>query len=98
MLRVTNSTRFEYAIQFLIFLSSVKLVWDTYTLTYDDDSTEIQISKALDITFTVLFTLECLAKSISVGFVMDRGSYLRESWNQLDFFIVVFSWVELMVD
>jgi hypothetical protein len=33
-----------------------------------------------------------------MGFVADGGSYLRESWNQLDFFIVVFSWVELMVD
>jgi hypothetical protein len=41
MFRVTNSTRFEYAIQFLIFLSSMKLVWDTYTLTYDEESTEI---------------------------------------------------------
>ena len=32
-----------------------------------------------------------------MGFVMDAGSYLRESWNQLDFTIVIVSWVELLV-
>ena len=28
---------------------------------------------------------------------MDKGSYLRENWNQLDMFIVVFSWIEFAV-
>ena len=28
---------------------------------------------------------------------MDKGSYLRESWNQLDFFIVVTSLVDNMM-
>lgn len=32
-----------------------------------------------------------LLKIIAFGFVMDNNSYLRESWNQIDFFIVVTS-------
>jgi hypothetical protein len=29
-----------------------------------------------------------------LGFFMDDGSYLRESWNQLDFFIVLTSIID----
>ena len=34
-------------------------------------------------------------KIISLGFIMDNGSYLRESWNVLDFGIVSSSLLEM---
>lgn len=37
----------------------------------------------------VIFTSECVMKIIAFGFVMHPGSYLRNGWNLLDFFIVV---------
>jgi hypothetical protein len=37
-------------------------------------------------------------KSLANGFVLEKGSYLRESWNQLDFFIVVTSIIDLTFD
>jgi len=46
--------------------------------------------------FTYLFILEFVLKLVALGFVMDEGSYLRESWNQLDFFIVVTSLIDNM--
>ena len=45
--------------------------------------------------FTYLFVSECMLKTVSLGFVMDSGSYLRESWNQLDFFIVFTSLLDI---
>ena len=36
-------------------------------------------------------------KSIAYGFIVDKGSYLREYWNMLDFFIVVTSILDLTV-
>lgn len=39
--------------------------------------------------------VEALIKIIAFGFVIDQGSYLRESWNILDFFIVVTSLIDL---
>ena len=30
-----------------------------------------------------------------MGFCMDEGSYIREGWNQLDFFIVVTSMMDM---
>ena len=44
--------------------------------------------------FTYLFMLEFVVKLIALGLIMDDGSYLRESWNQLDFFIVMSSIID----
>jgi len=35
----------------------------------------------LDVFFTAMFTIEMLIKIVVMGFFMDTGSYLRESWN-----------------
>ena len=48
----------------------------------------------LDLFFTIAFSCECVVKIVSFGFVMDKGSYLRDNWSQLDFFIVVVSIVD----
>ena len=50
--RVANSNKFESFILFLICTSSLKLVWDTYIIEEPEDSTEVEISSALDILFT----------------------------------------------
>jgi len=34
-------------------------------------------------------------KLIAMGLIMDDGSYLRDSWNQLDFFIVSSSIIDM---
>lgn len=45
----------------------------------------------------VVFTLEAVLKILALGFVKGNTTYLHSKWNQLDFFIVVCSWVELVV-
>jgi len=42
-----------------------------------------------ELLFTVIFTAECVMKIIAYGFVMHDGAYLRNTWNFLDFSIVV---------
>ena len=46
---------------------------------------------------TYFFMIEFIFKLVALGFVMDNGSYLRESWNQLDFFIVITSLIDNMI-
>ena len=36
-----------------------------------------------------------LIKLVSVGLIMDNGSYLRDEWNILDFFIVTSSMIDM---
>jgi hypothetical protein len=42
-----------------------------------------------EIPFTSIFTAECVLKIFALGFVRNKGSYLREPWNVLDFAVVV---------
>lgn len=49
----------------------------------------------LDDVINYVFAFEMVVKIISLGFVMDDGSYLRESWNILDFGIVSSSLLEM---
>ena len=81
----------------LIALSSLKLATDTYMDHLSVDSIEIVISSICDSIFTWAFTFECLVKIIALGFTMDGGSYLRDSWNQLDFFIVITSLIDFFL-
>ena len=46
------------------------------------------IFDTFDLILNYIFFIEFTIKSITMGFVLDEGSYLRDSWNKLDFFIV----------
>jgi hypothetical protein len=39
--------------------------------------------------FTAVFTFECVAKIISMGFFLNSNAYLRDGWNWIDFIVVV---------
>ena len=96
--KLTQLQGFETFILVLIILSSVKLIGDTYIINEPDDSSLTIISGYLDLFFIIFFTLETVVKSIAFGLVFEKGSYLRESWNQLDFFIAVTSIIDLAFD
>ena len=92
---IIQSRHFEHLILIVIVLSSIKLVIDTYFKA--DDNEYNTISDIIDIIFTSFFTLECLLKIVSLGFIMESNSYLRETWSILDFIIVIFSLVDLIL-
>ena len=39
--------------------------------------------------FLIIFSVEALLKIVALGFVLNKGSYLRSIWNNLDFIVVV---------
>jgi Ion transport protein len=39
--------------------------------------------------FTVVFLVESWLKIIAMGFVFNKYSYLRQTWNAVDFLIVL---------
>ena len=55
------------------------------------------ISNELDFIFNYLFIMEFVLKVIALGFAMDDGSYMRDGWNRLDFFIVTTSIIDMML-
>ena len=50
----------------------------------------------IDIVLTIAFTLECVINIIVLGFITNgEQSYMRDSWNVLDFVIVCFFLVNI---
>jgi hypothetical protein len=35
-----------------------------------------------------MYTVEMIFKIVSMGFILNEGSYLRDAWNILDFTII----------
>jgi len=46
--------------------------------------------------FSVLYTIEALVIIISKGFVMNKDSYLRDSWQIIDFVMVICGFLEFI--
>ena len=43
-----------------------------------------------------IFTFELLTKVVAYGFLMHKGSYLRDAWCQLDFVVVTLAWLPIL--
>ena len=55
-----------------------------------------QVLANIDNVFTAIYTLESALKMIAFGFVVHRKAYLRNSWNILDFTVVIIGLVNLI--
>ena len=75
----------------------MKLALESYFVDEPEDSQIKIISSELDFVFNYAFIFECILKTIALGFTMDEGSYLRDSWNGLDFFIVSTSIIDMLL-
>lgn len=89
-----NENIFNKFILTLIIMGSIKLGVDTYI----DEAlglgklwavTAKSYSNIIEQGLTWLFFVEFLIKSITRGFLLDSGSYLRDNWCRLDFAIVI---------
>lgn len=89
--KLVTDKRFDSVILGFIVISSLKLAIDTYL---PNDSDAFLVSQGLDELFTIIFSLESMAKIVAFGFWGERGSYLTETWSQLDFFIVTTSLID----
>lgn len=64
----------------------------------DPKSSTMEVLAKIDYGFTAVFCLEATLKIITLGFIMNgKNSYLLDSWNILDFIIVVFSLLGLVI-
>jgi voltage-dependent calcium channel L type alpha-1D len=55
------------------------------------------IEFGFEIVFTLMYTVECVLKIITMGFLRERSSYLRDPWNVIDFTVVLLSWLGLII-
>jgi len=94
---VSSNTIFDYFIIVCILASTIALAFE-HPLE-DPQSDMMNILTKIDYVFTGIFCIEATLKIISFGFIMNgKHSYLNNSWNVLDFIIVVLSLSSLVVD
>jgi hypothetical protein len=86
---------FDNLILLLITLSTILLTIENPL--DDPNGSKIKVLYYIDIVVTILFTLELLIKVVVYGFVVNgKFSYMRNSWNQIDFIIVAMSIISLI--
>ena len=96
LLRVAESKWFENFIYFLICVSSIQLTLENPLL--DPKGWESTYLRRVDLAITVLFTFEVIIKVVSYGLLTNGDkSYLLNSWNRLDFLIVIVSIISLAI-
>jgi len=52
----------------------------------------------IDFVFLIIYTWEMTMKIIAMGFFMRAHSYLRDSWNIMDFSVVVLGWISSIIN
>lgn len=90
---LTEWNWFEFFILAVILVNSVCLAIYDYS---DREDTSLFNRKLYYIGQAVngIFIIECLFKIVAKGFVVHRRAYLRDSWNVMDFIIVVLALTE----
>jgi len=81
---------------FLIVLSSMKLVVETY-FSGNDNEKETKIFDWFDNIINCLFVLECVFKILRNGFILDKNCYLSDGWSWLDFLIMATSTLDMIL-
>ena len=74
-LQITSHRYFEGFIILVIGLNCVTLAQA------DANKEETPLEKRIDLTFNITYTIEMFLRIFSHGFVLNKGSYLRNSWS-----------------
>lgn len=51
-----------------------------------------------DIAFAVIFSVEAIIKIIADGFLFTPNAYIRNVWNDIDFFVLLTLWINVFAD
>lgn len=51
-----------------------------------------------DLGFTIIFSVEFLVKLLADGFWFTPNAYFRDTWNKIDFLVLITLWINLIAD
>ncbi|XP_077940043.1 voltage-dependent T-type calcium channel subunit alpha-1I isoform X4 [Gasterosteus aculeatus] len=96
-IRMVSSPWFERISIMVILLNCVTLGMYQPCENIDCTSDRCQILQAFDAFIYIFFALEMVIKMVALG-IFGRRCYLGDTWNRLDFFIVMSGMVEYSLD
>jgi hypothetical protein len=89
--KIIKSRFFDNFVLFVILFNSIMLALDDPTTSAKNSTLLI-----IDSFFLWAYTVECVLKIIGMGFLFNKGAYLRDGWNVMDFIIVVSSLIPVI--
>jgi len=85
---IVKNTVFEYFIIMVIIANSISLA------TYNPLSSFTPYSETVaENVYLAIYSIEMIFKIFGFGFMLNKGAYLRDPWNILDFSIVLIGYV-----
>ncbi|XP_041838955.1 voltage-dependent T-type calcium channel subunit alpha-1I-like [Melanotaenia boesemani] len=96
-IRMVSSPWFERVSMMVILLNCVTLGMYQPCENIDCSSDRCQILQAFDAFIYIFFALEMVIKMVALG-IFGRRCYLGDTWNRLDFFIVMAGMIEYSLD
>ncbi|XP_056307104.1 voltage-dependent T-type calcium channel subunit alpha-1I [Danio aesculapii] len=96
-IRMVSSPWFERISIMVILLNCVTLGMYQPCENIDCTSERCQVLQAFDAFIYIFFALEMVVKMVALG-IFGRRCYLGDTWNRLDFFIVMAGMVEYSLD
>jgi len=94
-IKIAESQAFDNFILFCIALSTVLMAVDS-PVVYASDSNEHILFGVVDMVVNVIFTFEVAIRVVAMNFWFHPQAYLQDGWCQLDFGIVLMSWLALI--
>lgn len=91
--RINSHPAFEWTIFVIIITGSILLAMET---PWQVDPNVTALVAILDPTFLAIFIVEASIKIIAMGFYGKPSAYIMDTWNRIDFFVVVMSVVALI--
>ena len=92
--KIVGHPYFDSLILLLIGFSTILLALENPL--DDPESKYYETLKQIDVVVSIIFTCELVIKVIVYGFGLNgKDSYIRNSWNQMDFLIVTFSIISM---
>ncbi|XP_039669618.1 LOW QUALITY PROTEIN: voltage-dependent T-type calcium channel subunit alpha-1I-like [Perca fluviatilis] len=96
-IRMVSSPWFERVSMMVILLNCVTLGMYQPCENIDCSSDRCQILQAFDAFIYIFFAMEMVIKMMALG-IFGRRCYLGDTWNRLDFFIVMAGMIEYSLD
>ena len=91
-LNIIKRRSFEVVSIIVIMANCATLAMSNVTVEPTEDE------KLVENIFQALYTIEMVLKIMGLGFIFNRGAYMRDYFNVLDFFIVMSGYVSLLED
>ena len=85
---IINSMAFEYTILAAILVNCIVMAMEEHLPYGDKTPLRSDLDKSENY-FLVIFSTETFLKIIAQGFILHPGSYMRNIWNSMDFFVVI---------